>query len=261
MMKLGHVARQFFTGFRGWDARSKSAFALAAVLLTLIVLIGRHLPEENRSFVIIGVVGLMVTMQGIFLYANRGMVTTVTKAQRLILNGHYKEACQILEKSIESKPDLMSLTLLGNAYRMLGRIEESRQTLTKAIQISSDQHFPLYSFGRTLLAGGYYAEAGDTFRRSLEKGAPGFAHVDLAEADFRAGHAVSIPSGPFDEAHVALMAGYLAWRTGQGQPPNSALIESGIGHWEKSALRFSHTRYGVDLERDLAILRGLPHPT
>lgn len=258
-MRFGQVVHSFREGFRDWDARSKSAFILALVLLIVVLIVGGRLPEENRSSGLIGVIGLLVTLQAIFLYANRGMVTAVTKARRLLLAGEYAEARQLLEHTVREAPDVQALILLGNAYRMLGEVEESHQTLTKALQMAPDQHFLLYSLGRTLMAGGRYAEAADMFTDALEKGAPAFATVDLAEADFRAQRDVHSPTGAFDEAHVALMAAYLRWQSGQGQPPEAELIQSGLPFWEKSAARFAHTRYGEDLERDLATLRGLPH--
>ncbi len=258
-MRFGQVVRSFREGFRDWDARSKSAFVLALVLLIVVLIVGGRLPEENRSSAVIGVIGLLVTLQAIFLYANRGMVTTATKARRLLLEGEYDQARHLLEQTVRDIPDIQALILLGNAYRMLGEVDESYQTLTKALQMAPDQHFLLYSLGRTLMVRGSYAQAAEMFQRALERGAPEFAAVDLAEADFRAQRTVRIPTGAFAEAHVALMAAYLSWQSRQGQPPSGALIEAGLPFWEKSAARFAHTRYGIDLQRDLATLRGLPH--
>ena len=258
-MRLGSVARGFTAGFANWEMRSKLAFALAAILLVIVLIIGGSRPAENRSAVVIGVIGLLVTMQGIFLYANRNMVTPFTQAQRLILDARYEDAISILERAISENPDAPTLTLLGSAYRMAGRIGESRQILTKALQMSPKHHFSLYSFGRTLLASGLYAEAEDAFGRAIENGAPPFARIDLAEAAYRAGHSFEVADAADNEPHVALMASYLKWRAGQGEPPQPALIKTGLPYWGKTAARFEHTPYGPDVERDLDALHNLLH--
>lgn len=256
-MRLGGVARGFTEGFANWETRSKLAFGLAAILLVTVLVVGGRLPAEYRSAVVIGVIGLLVTMQGIFLYANRHMVTPFTQAQRLILDTRYEDAISLLENAGQEPLDAQTLTLLGSAYRMAGRIDESRQILTKALQMSPKHHFSLYSLGRTLLASGQYAEAEDAFRRSIENGTPPFARVDLAEAAYRAGHPFEfeIPAG--GEPHIALMASYLQWRMGQGEPPEQALIQGGLPYWDKTAARFAHTPYGPDIQRDIAALREL----
>lgn len=258
-MRPGSVARGFTEGFAHWEMRSKLAFALGAILLVIVLIIGGRLPAENRSAVVIGVIGLLVTMQGVFLYANRNMVTAFTQAQRLILETRYEDAISLLESTISENPDVQSLTLLGSAYRMAGRLSESHQILTKALQMSPKHHFSLYSFGRTLLASGLYAEAEDTFRRAIENGAPPFARVDQAEAAYRAGRSFEVADAVGSEPHVALMASYLQWRAGQGEPPQPALIEAGLPYWGKTAARFEHTPYGPDVERDLDALHNLLH--
>jgi len=256
-MRLGGVARSFTAGFANWEMRSKLAFAIAVILLVIVLIVGGRLPAEARSAVVIGVIGLLVAMQGIFLYANRNMVTPFTQAQRLILDARYDDAISLLESSMSDSPDTQTLTLLGSAYRMAGRVGESRQTLTKALQMSPKHHFSLYSFGRTLLASGQYGEAEDTFRRAIENGSPPFAWIDLAEAAYRAGHLFEMEWPIISEPHAALMASYLRWQMGQGQPPESALLEAGFPYWEKTAARFAHTPYGPDLQHDVDALREL----
>jgi tetratricopeptide (TPR) repeat protein len=256
-MRLGGVARGFTEGFANWELRSKLAFALAAILLVMVLIIGGRLPAEHRSAVVIGVIGLLVTMQGIFLFANRNMVTPFTQAQRLILDARYEDAIRLLENTTSESSDAQTLTLLGGAYRMAGRVDDSRQILTKALQMSPKHHFPLYSFGRTLLASGQYTEAEDAFQRALANGAPPFARVDLAEAAYRAGNSFEVDESADSEPHVALMASYLQWRAGRGRPPQSAMIKAGLPYWEKTATRFAHTPYGPDLQRDLDALQGI----
>ena len=256
-MRLGGVTRGFTQGFANWELRSKVAFGLAILLLVVVLIIGGQLPAEQRSAVIIGVIGLLVTMQGIFLYANRNMVTPFTQAQRLILGARYDEAISLLENAGLETSDAQTLTLLGSAYRMAGRVDESRQILTKALQMSPKHHFSLYSFGRTLMASGQYAEAEDAFQRAIENGAPPFAYVDLAEAAYRANNPFDVAPPDLGDQHVALMAAYLQWRDGQGEPPEAALIEAGLPYWEKTAARFAHTPYGPDVQRDVDALREL----
>lgn len=260
-MRFGATARAFAAGLRDWDARSKTAMGLAIVLLVVVLAVGGRLPDEHRSSVVIALVGLLVAMQAIFLYANRGMVTHITHAQRLILAGRYDEAASLLEQHADDAPDVQTLTLLGGAYRMLGRVDDSLQILTKALQLSPKHHFARYSFGRTLLASGQYAQAIEAFSQALDHGAPAFARVDLAEAEYRAGRAFQLPDAAGLEPHVDLMARYILWRTGQGGAPDAALIDAGLQYWDKAAARFADTPYGADLQRDIDLMRGMRNQT
>lgn len=257
MMHLGRITTAVITQFRAWDRASRAAFILALVLLVAVLVLGGRVPSDQRTVVWIGLIGLLVVMQGIFLYANRHMVTDVTRAQRMILAGDYAAAVALLEPHrLAEKPDPRALVLLGNAYRMLGDMTQSLEILTKAVQIAPHLHFARYSIGRTLMANGQYPEAADAFDAALERGAPDFAKIDLAEAQMRAGFPVIDVSVQDGESHVTLMAALIAWKGG-GPVPAVDLIERGLGPIARNAERFAHTPYGVALQADVDALNAL----
>ncbi len=256
-MRLGRVTTVILTQFRAWDSASRSAFVLALVLFVAVLVLGGRVPDEQRTAVWIGLIGLLVVMQGIFLYANRHMVTDVTRAQRMILAGDYAGAVALLDPArTAQKPDPRALVLLGNAYRMLGDTRQSLEILTKAVQIAPHLHFARYSIGRTLMANGQYQEAAVEFEAALERGAPGFARVDLAEAQLRAGLPVADVLVQDGEPHVTLMAALIAWKRGGPAPPR-ALIERGLQPIARNAERFAHTPYGAALKADVDALNAL----
>lgn len=235
--------------------RSKIAFGMALALLLVVLAIGGTLPETQRTSALIGIIGLLVTMQAVFLYANRGMVNETTQALHLIYDEKYEEALALLEPMLAGKPDTTAMNLAGTAYRMTGRLDESRDILTKVVQTLPNRHFPLYNLGRTLMASGLYADAVTEFTQAQALGAPGFVRVDLAEACFRASQPYTLDDIGVDEPHIMLMADYLRWQAGEIEAPDSELVAAGLSYWENTARRFSQTPYGADLQRDIARLR------
>lgn len=261
-VRLGSITQNFLDRFRNWDSASRIAFLSAGFLMIILLTLGRGLPAELRQNVLIGVAGLFVVMQGIFLYANRGMVSSVTKAQRQYLSEDFDAARQTLEQALakSSRPDFRALTLLGNTYRQLGMADHSHDVLTKAVQAAPQHHFPWYGFGRTLMTLGQYAEAAEAFERALALGAPAVAHLDHAEALYRAGIGAEMvmqaldAAGDSDEAFRALWAAYLRYQVSAGAFPNSDLIADGLEYWQAIAQRFSHTPYGQAVSEDIASL-------
>lgn len=265
-MQLGGLTRGFLQRFGGWDRASQIAFALGIVVLIAVLAVGTTLPPEQRWYTLVGVVGVVVVMQVIFMYANRGMVTAYTTAQRHYLDGDFETARTLLEGAVEKKPnDYKALTLLGNVYRQLGNLDKSEEVLTTARQIAPNHHFVLYGFGRTLLVKGQYVEAVQLFTQALEQGAPPTVQADLAEALYRADaprqdtvnalHQAA--PNVTQEAHRELLVAYLLHRLGEAQPPEADLVKAGIAFWEASAERFRHTPYGTALMQEVEYLRTL----
>jgi tetratricopeptide (TPR) repeat protein len=248
---------------RGWDRFSRSALLLAVALLLIDLFVVAFGPVEVRSSAMIGLFGLVIAIQIIILWANRGMVTPFTKAQRHYLDEDFESACEILEKLREmGKADMRALTLLGNAYRQLGALDQSEAVLREALSIQPNHHFPLYGFGRTLLVQGNYAEAAETFRRALSVGAPPVAQLDAGEALYRAGAAVEAQQmienalSASQEPHHRLMAEYLLYRLGAGEIPAIALLQEGLPYWEANAERYAHTIYGQNLADDIHTMQA-----
>jgi tetratricopeptide (TPR) repeat protein len=247
--------------WRAWDTPSKAGLMLAFLLLISATLAYGRAPAEWRTPILIGIGGLLLVIQIIFMWANRDMVTPFTRAQRLYLAGNFDEAQALLERGRSlDKADVAALTLLGNTYRQLGRLDESRTVLLEALDKRPEYHFPLYGFGRTLLAEGRYAEAAHALRRALDAGAPPGVHGDLGEALYRQGDHEgaraalrNAPEG--DDAARALMTAYLLYRLEAGAFPAPALVAAGLPYWQAVAARFAHTPYGEAVAADVEQLQ------
>ncbi len=248
---------------RTWDRTSRAALILAILLLIIDILFIIFGPFESRLPAMIGLFGLVIAIQIIAMWANRGMVTPFTKAQRYYLDEDFEAACEILEKLREAgKADVRALTLLGNAHRQLGNLDQSETVLREALMLQPNHHFPLYGFGRTLLVQGNYTEAAETIRQALTVGAPPIVQLDAGEALYRAGETeearqmlqAALPSS--QEPHRRLMAEYLLYRLGEGSVPALALLEQGLPYWEANAERYDHTEYGQNLADDIRAMQA-----
>jgi tetratricopeptide (TPR) repeat protein len=255
---MGRLTGYLLRSFRTWERPSQVAMlvALALFIVTLVMLLFG--PVTLRQPALIGFIGLIITIQIIFMWANRGMVTPFTQAQRFYLAEDFESARHILESGFSpDKPDIQVMTLLGNTYRQLGILDKSEEVLTKAVELRPFDHFPLYGFGRTLLIKGFYASAGDVIGRALEAGAPPIVQFDLGEARYRQGRVedarLSLEAAHelFQEPHRALMTHYLLYRLGVSEPPPRDLIHSGLAYWQDNAVRYRSTPYGQVLADDV----------
>jgi tetratricopeptide (TPR) repeat protein len=256
------MTARFLNMLRAWDRTSRAALGLAILLLLIDLLFIIFGPFDSRPPAMIGLLGLVIAIQIIVLWANRGMVTPFTKAQRYYLDEDFEAAREILEKLRETgKADMRALTLLGNAHRQLGALDQSEAILHEALAIQPNHHFPLYGFGRTLLVQGNYSEAAETIRQALMAGAPPIVQLDAGEALYRAGEMIearqmlqaALPSS--QEPHRRLMAEYLLYRLGEGSVPALTLIEQGLPYWEANAERYDHTAYGQNLADDIRAMQ------
>jgi tetratricopeptide (TPR) repeat protein len=152
---------------------------------------------------------------------------------------------------------------LGNTYRQLGRLDDSYEVLTKALDLRPSDPFPLYGIGRTLLVKGLYAEAADILNRALAAGAPPLVALDRAEALYRQGvydqaQALLVAHRALaTEPHRVLMADYLLYRLGAGDAPARSRVEAGLPYWQDHARRFHDTVYGQSLLEDVRHLETL----
>jgi tetratricopeptide (TPR) repeat protein len=259
------LARRLRHDFATWERFTQIAFLLALVLLVAAIGLFLFGPSDARLGALIGAVGLLIVLQVSVLWGNRGMVTPLAQAQRLFLADDFEGARGILEPLKDAgKADLRALTLLGNTYRQLGRLEDSHRVLYEALNKAPNHHFPMYGIGRTLLLEGNYAEAAEILRRSIEAGAPVAVNVDLAEALYRAGQmeAALAALSQVDEQMLAqepprlLMFQYLRNRLDAGSPPHEAALRLGMPYWEALANRFEQTQYGADLKQDIRHMHG-----
>ena len=249
---------------RNWDTSSKIALFLAFGLLPITFLIATNGPEDLRQPATIGSVGLLITSQLIVLWGNRGMVTPYTQAQRKFVDGDFMAARKILEENLtEDTHDVDALTLLANAYRYLGLLDDSEAIARHALQIKPEYHFALYGLGRTLLAKGQYQQALEVINKALSFGAPSVVKFDIGHCYFRLHQyedAVIILRSldtEDEEAYRHLMSTYILYLAGQKDAPTSDLIELGLPFWQASAVRFQNTPYGVALNDDIVALQQL----
>jgi tetratricopeptide (TPR) repeat protein len=251
--------------FPNWDRPTQIAFLMALLLFIVLLIVGLASPLELRTPALIGAGGSLLVMQLAVMWGNRGMVNVFTQAQRAYLDGDLEGARALLEGArTAGKADMRALTLLGNTYRQLGRLAESEAVLYEALDKAPDHQFPLYGFGRTLLSEGRYEDAAAALVRALDAGAPAIAWLDLAEAYYRLKRhdeaRAALEKVPAQtEDYRALMAVYLRYQLGGGEPPTAALVEAGLPYWEASVARFRATPYSEALIEDMRTLRDIAH--
>lgn len=267
--------RRVLRDFPTYEAPVKYALivGLGMVILGLVVFIF-GVPEV-RIWAGVGIGSVIFVMELAVLYANRRMVSPYTQAQQAYLAGDFDDAVTVLEgMRTAGKADVRTLTLLGNTYRQLGRLSESREVLCEAVDTGEKHHFPLYGLGRTLLSNGEYAEAIAVLSDAIEAGALSIVQLDVIEAFYRAGRLPearallgTLANDPTlsraAEPHRALMAAFLRWRLLDAPPPPVDLIESGLPFWEASAARFASSPYHDALKEDMEAMQrvmtgGLP---
>lgn len=263
---MGHLTSALLKGFRAWERSTQIAFALAVLLFFVALMLLVIGPLSLKQPSLIGLIGLLIAGQVIFMWGNRRMVTPYTQAQRAYLAEDFPTARHILETlEAAGKANAPALTLLANTYRQLGLLDESEAVVRKAIAIQPFDHFSLYGFGRTLLIKGLYAEAAVAMRQSLEAGAPPLAHFDLGEALYRQGlkqeacQELLLVSevGADQEPFRALMTQYLLYTLSVKSKPEPELVQNGLPYWRDHARRFSHTPYGQSLAQDIQHMEAL----
>ncbi len=261
---MGRFTRQFtqlLRQFQRWEVTAQIGFVLA-ILLAVLALITAQTLAAVRVPALIGGIGALFTAQLIFMWANRGMVTSFTTAQRHYLQGEFNETIAILEAlRTADEADFKALTLLGNTYRQLGDLAKSEAILYEAINIKPNHYFPLYGFGRTLLSKGCYAEAVEAYQKALALGAPLSTHFDLGESLYRADqfedakkNLLLVTDMRDAEPYRVLMAMYLLHQLGEPFPLTPEQIDEGLPYWQMQAELFSDTVYGQVVKRDITHL-------
>ncbi len=261
---MGKLTAYLLTKFRAWERSTQIAFISAFLLLLLSLVVFSISAGDLRQSALIGFIGLIFALQIIFMWGNRTMVTAFTLAQRRYLAEDFVGARQILEQfHITGKPTVSSLTLLANIYRQLGLLDNSEEIVKKALALRPFDHFPLYSFGRTLIIKGLYAQAAETIQDALRAGAPPIVYFDLGEALYRAGNfedsaaALEQIQNQNHEPFRSLMTDYLLYRMQLHDPPTAQLVIAGIGYWQELASRYQSTSYGQTLAGDIAAMQTI----
>ncbi len=263
MLRLtNHILRR---QLRTWDRASQVAFVIGTLLLIVFIALALTAsPSDRPTFLVVAGAVLLVT-QGVVLWANRGMVTPLAKAQRAYLAEDYETVIEMLEPDAEhTELDVKGWMLLGSAYRQLNRFDRSLASLENALRIEPNHHFSLYNFGRTLLVQGDYAAAVPYFEAALQAGAPEALRADLAEALYRTGenaaalehlHQVqAVLSDDSADPARRLWVEMMRFRLGDSARPDRHLIKAGLPYWAAAAERFQATPYGAALREEIAAM-------
>ncbi len=254
-----HILRRQFPS---WDRASQVAFVIGTVLLLVFLVLTVTASADDRPTLLALAGAVLLVTQGVVLWANRGMVTPVAKAQRAYLSEDYDSVIQLLEPSAaRAELDAKGWMLLGSAYRQLNRFDRSVTALENALRIEPNHHFSLYNFGRTLLVQGDYAAAVPYFEAALQAGAPEALRADLAEALYRMGEEAAaltqmhqVQSVLSDDPARRVWVELTRFQLGDGAPPDQRLIRAGLPYWVATAERFQHTPYGAALRQEIATM-------
>jgi tetratricopeptide (TPR) repeat protein len=188
----------------------------------------------------------------------------LAEAQELFVQGNFDEAAEMLESLPEDTVEVR--TLLGNAYRQLGRLEESEQVLRDALASNGRSAFPLYGLGRTLLAAGNFSGAAEAIRAALENGGRKVIRADLALAHYLSGDesaaveaAKSVAGTLQIEPYRILMVNYLLHSLADDAraPDVMRRTRAGLDFWKNEARRFAETDYGRRLAGEIDIIERL----
>ena len=240
-----------------WDASVKLAIALAITLLIMLVALGFGGPQPVQFPARIGAFGLLVTLQILFLWANRREISPYHQAQKHFIAGDYQAARSILEAIPESsRVSVDALVLLGNCYRHLGNYENSRRALEQALRAKPEHHLALFSRGKLSLVQGEYAHASELLAKALAAGSPEIVRFELGQAYYLLGdYERALPQFHFvaayveDDSQLMLMLTHYLHVLGGSEPPSEKLTLAGIDHWCQEALRHATTPYGEAIRR------------
>lgn len=245
--------------YGNWERGPRWSLILSAVALVgclAVIVIG---PPELRLAAVVGAFGALVVLQAAILYGYRHMVNDYALAQQAYLRGDYDEVIRLMEaRRAAGKARWRELTLLCNACRQRGRLDEALDAVSAALVFAPDEAFTLYACGRTLLERGDFAEAAATLSRALEAGSPPETGLDLADARYRAGDSDGARTAlvrldaalPPDEPQRALLLGVLCWRVAGGDPPASELVAAGLDGWLALEARCGNSPYAEALAAD-----------
>ncbi|GIK64599.1 MAG: hypothetical protein BroJett018_23930 [Chloroflexota bacterium] len=256
------------------DTRLRLAFGLSIVMAAMLFVVLGQANADSRVPLAIGFAGLLALLQVFILIRGKGHQGALLKAQQAFVDGRYEETAGLLEGQLEQHraagqvPDLKLLTVLGNTYRQLGRLDESAALLQQAIEQFPNKAFPVYGLGRTRLAQGDYNEAVRLIEQALKLGARKAVRADLAlalyyaEADQSRIIEVAQQTGRIlnVENYRALMVNYLiATHTAEAQLAKRVMhnTAAGLAYWQGEAKRHATTDFGRRLTSDVARIEAI----
>ena len=266
-MIFGHFLRDLYKRLPEWDRSSRLSLYLAVILLALLLLAGFVGPDAIKLPARLGAFGLLLTLQLVVLWGNRRAISPYHEAQQHYIRGEYESARDLLEPVPEDQRESVdALALLGNCYRQLGQLEESRAAIKRALELKPNYHYALYAAGKLSQVSGDYHDARAYFEGALAAGTPELVHFDLGQvcyylgSDDAAAHLRKFKAASLDEPAKMVMATYYLLdisKTGVWSP---FLTEGDITFWLDEAKRYQQTEYGKRLLADIKRLQETMQP-
>jgi hypothetical protein len=105
---MGRLTAFIWSQISQWERPTQIGLLIGVILLIPALVLAAAGPDNLRQPAIIGTMGLTIAIQVIIMWANRGMVTDFTKAQRFYRDGEFQQARSILEGLIGIKNRLIS---------------------------------------------------------------------------------------------------------------------------------------------------------
>lgn len=261
-MMLRQISRDLTRRLPTWEAPLKWSMGIAIALLALLLILGFGGPSALRLPARMGAFGTLVTLQLLFLWANRREISPYHQAQEQFIAGDYAAALAILEQIPESgRASADALVLLGNTYRHLGQIEKSRLALERALALQPRHHLALYSRGMCCLLEGNFVKGGEFIRSALSAGAPAIVRFELGQCYYLQCERMQALSQftaarellSDEPAKRTLLRYYLA-QLDANSGPAIAAPEEHLRFWRGQASKYRSTAYGKHLEGAVAWL-------
>lgn len=254
-MMLWQVGRDLTRRLPEWEAPAKLSLAIAVPLLILLLGLGFLGPETIQGPARIGAFGLLITIQLLFLWANRRDASPYHQAQRHYVAGDYQAARDLLETMpAGGRASADALVLLSNTYRNLGNFNLAQSALNRALELKPQHDLAQFSVGKLHLVQGDYRAACAYFKGAIGAGAPvlvrfelGQAHFLLADHDEALRQFLHARSALSDDPLQSLMLNCYLHKLNAGDMPSSACIRDHIQFWRCEALKYSDTPYGTHL--------------
>ncbi|GAB1421959.1 hypothetical protein MASR2M15_21610 [Anaerolineales bacterium] len=243
-----------------WDRTTRNAMLIALVFAGILVILLFTGDDNLKTVSCIGIFGVLIVMQVIAMWGNRGMIEPLAKAQQAFLNDQYEKSLHILESEADHESAVVQLLMASN-FRQLGQFEASADLLAGLIEKDPQNDRAYYARGKLALVQGLYEAAITDFQRALKLGAPHFVQFDLGFTYYALGNierAIKVLNAarPYVEAEAPflLYVEYIECLLDPERYLSQTLKEDGIAYWEEEARRFPATPYGQQLFEDINVI-------
>ncbi len=252
------------------DRRLRLAIAVTVVMSIVIVVVASG--RDDPLPIVVPLVLVMAALQMAVLLWGGPERTGLATARQHFLRGEFNSAAELLVAMLDDAetPDVRVLTLLGNTYRQLARLESSLDCLLQAVEMNPHDKMALYGLGRTCLVLGRYAEAVQNIEAALEHGARRAIVADLAlalhylEAEDRTLNAARQAMRVLRiEDYRILLVNYLVYNLVKDEQQRAAAKRimlnntTRLAYWQAQARRYASTDYGRRLAVDVMSMKAL----